>query len=91
MKRMANSPNMSAKRVCFNKDAKLDSSFSDNAIPPHHFHLGQDIYAAVYILLPLSKFFYDNMEEMKTIGFTQLKKVSVCRLCSGKPLQIESS
>ncbi|GFR26855.1 hypothetical protein TNCT_258581 [Trichonephila clavata] len=25
------------------------------------------------------------MEEMKTIGFTQLKKVSVCRLCSGNP------
>ncbi|GFQ82422.1 PC4 domain-containing protein [Trichonephila clavata] len=47
MKRMANPPNMSAKRVCFNKDAKLDSSFSDSAIPPHHFHLGQDIYAAV--------------------------------------------
>ncbi|GFQ81256.1 PC4 domain-containing protein [Trichonephila clavata] len=47
MKRMANPSNMSAKRVCFNKDAKLDSSFSDNAVPPHHFHLGQDIYAAV--------------------------------------------
>ncbi|GFQ90484.1 PC4 domain-containing protein [Trichonephila clavata] len=47
MKRMANPPNMSAKRVCFNNDAKLDSSFSDNAVPPHHFHLGQDIYAAV--------------------------------------------
>ncbi|GFR13385.1 hypothetical protein TNCT_628111 [Trichonephila clavata] len=38
---------MSAKRVCFNKDDKLDSSFSDSAVPPHHFHLGQDIYAAV--------------------------------------------
>ncbi|GFQ75054.1 hypothetical protein TNCT_337151 [Trichonephila clavata] len=92
MKRMANPPNMSAKRVCFNKDAKLDSSFSDNAVPPHHFHLGQDIYAAVtYFVLPLCKFIYDNMEEMKTIGFTQLKKVSVCHLCSGNPLQIESS
>ncbi|GFR32083.1 PC4 domain-containing protein [Trichonephila clavata] len=47
MKRMANPPNMSAKSVCFNKDAKLDSFFSDSAVPPHHFHLGQDIYAAV--------------------------------------------
>ncbi|GFU29449.1 hypothetical protein NPIL_73401 [Nephila pilipes] len=42
---MANPSNMSAKRVCLNKDAKLDSSFSDSAVPPHHFHLGQDIYA----------------------------------------------
>ncbi|GFU01579.1 hypothetical protein NPIL_134201 [Nephila pilipes] len=47
MKRMANPPNMSTKRVCFNKDAKLDSSFSDSAVTPHHFHLGQDIYAVV--------------------------------------------
>ncbi|GFT04071.1 hypothetical protein NPIL_331091 [Nephila pilipes] len=47
MKRMANPSNMSAKRVCLNKDAKLDSSFSDSAVPPHHFHLGQDIYAVV--------------------------------------------
>ncbi|GFU22559.1 uncharacterized protein NPIL_305661 [Nephila pilipes] len=28
-------------------DAKLDYSFSDSAVPPHHFHLGQDIYAVV--------------------------------------------
>ncbi|GFX81610.1 uncharacterized protein TNCV_4179501 [Trichonephila clavipes] len=38
---------MSTKRVCFNKDEKLDSSFSESAVPPHHFHLGHDIYAAV--------------------------------------------
>ncbi|GFT32238.1 PC4 domain-containing protein [Trichonephila clavipes] len=47
MKRMLNLPNMSTKRVCFNKDDKLDSSFSESAVPPHHFHLGHDIYAAV--------------------------------------------
>ncbi|GFQ74579.1 hypothetical protein TNCT_663281 [Trichonephila clavata] len=47
MKRMANPPNMPSKRVCFNNDAKLDSSFSDNAVPLHHFHLGKDINAAV--------------------------------------------
>ncbi|GFS65873.1 hypothetical protein NPIL_490211 [Nephila pilipes] len=47
MKRMANPSNMSAKRVCLNKDTKQDSSFSDSAVPAHHFHLQQDIYAAV--------------------------------------------
>ncbi|GFU45310.1 hypothetical protein NPIL_85571 [Nephila pilipes] len=47
MKRMANPINASAKRMCFNDDTKLDSSFPDDPIPPHHFHLGEDIYAAV--------------------------------------------
>ncbi|GFX25513.1 hypothetical protein TNCV_1407791 [Trichonephila clavipes] len=47
MKRMLNLPNMSTQRVCFNKDEKLDSSFSESAVPPHHLHLGHDIYAAV--------------------------------------------
>ncbi|GFW83885.1 hypothetical protein TNCV_856681 [Trichonephila clavipes] len=47
MKRMLNLPNMSIKRVGFNKDDKLDSSFSESAVPPRHFHLGQDMYAAV--------------------------------------------
>ncbi|GFT83496.1 hypothetical protein NPIL_592071 [Nephila pilipes] len=39
-----------SERVCFNDDdddTKVDSSFSDDAVPLHHFHLGQDIYAAV--------------------------------------------
>ncbi|GFS70111.1 hypothetical protein TNCV_2199551 [Trichonephila clavipes] len=49
MKRMLNLPNMSTKRMCFNKDdsSKLDSSFSESTVPPHHSHLGHDIYAAV--------------------------------------------
>ncbi|GFR31210.1 hypothetical protein TNCT_68541 [Trichonephila clavata] len=47
MKRMFNSNNGSNKRVCFSEDTKPDSSFPDDAIPPHHFHLGQDVYAAV--------------------------------------------
>ncbi|GFU40787.1 putative mariner transposase [Nephila pilipes] len=47
MKRMANPINVSNKRTCFNDETKLDSSFSDEAVPLHHFHLGQDIYAAV--------------------------------------------
>ncbi|GFT42792.1 hypothetical protein NPIL_573661 [Nephila pilipes] len=47
MKRMANPINVSNKRTCFNDETKLDSSFSDHAVPLHHFHLGQDIYAAV--------------------------------------------
>ncbi|GFX28839.1 PC4 domain-containing protein [Trichonephila clavipes] len=49
MKRMFNSNNGSNKRVCFSEDTKSDSSdssFSDDNIPPHHFHLGQDFYAA---------------------------------------------
>ncbi|GFT59290.1 hypothetical protein NPIL_498891 [Nephila pilipes] len=54
---------------------KLDSSFSDNDVPPHHFHLGQGIYAAVTYLQAPCKFIYDNIQEMKTIDFTQLKKV----------------
>ncbi|GFX98722.1 PC4 domain-containing protein [Trichonephila clavipes] len=47
MKRTFNSNNGSNKRVCFSEDTKSDSSFSDDTIPPHHFHLGQDVYAAV--------------------------------------------
>ncbi|GFT69856.1 hypothetical protein NPIL_257711, partial [Nephila pilipes] len=47
MKRMYSSMIVSSKGVFFNYDTKEDSSFSDNAVPLHHFHLGQDIYAAV--------------------------------------------
>ncbi|GFU67337.1 hypothetical protein TNCV_2372291 [Trichonephila clavipes] len=48
MKRTFNSNNGSNKRVCFlSEDTKSDSSFSDDTIPPHHFHLGRDVYAAV--------------------------------------------
>ncbi|GFT73710.1 hypothetical protein NPIL_580011, partial [Nephila pilipes] len=47
MKRMANPINVSNKRTCFNDETKLDSSFLDDAVPPHHFHLGEDNYAAV--------------------------------------------
>ncbi|GFT77742.1 hypothetical protein NPIL_344161 [Nephila pilipes] len=37
-----------SERVCFNDDvAKVDSSFSNDAVPLHHFHLGEDIFAAV--------------------------------------------
>ncbi|GFU96068.1 hypothetical protein TNCV_3776081 [Trichonephila clavipes] len=75
MKRMLNLPNMSTKRVCFNKDEKLDSSFSECCSTPHHFHLGHDIYAAVtYFTTPPYKFIYDNIREMKTIDFIQLKR-----------------
>ncbi|GFR02079.1 hypothetical protein TNCT_376581 [Trichonephila clavata] len=88
---MAN-PTICQPSVCASIRCQTRFLLLDNAVPPHHFHLGQDIYAAVtYFVLPPCKFIYDNMEEMKTIGFTQLKKVSVCRLCSGNPLQIESS
>ncbi|GFX42652.1 PC4 domain-containing protein [Trichonephila clavipes] len=44
---MFNSNNVSNKRVCFSEDIKSDSFFPDDAVPPHHFHLGQDVYAAV--------------------------------------------
>ncbi|GFU57415.1 hypothetical protein NPIL_257641 [Nephila pilipes] len=47
MKRMSSSMIVSSKRVCFNYDTKEDSSFSDDTVPLHHFHLGQDIYATV--------------------------------------------
>ncbi|GFT80616.1 retrovirus-related Pol polyprotein from transposon TNT 1-94 [Nephila pilipes] len=47
MKRVANPINVSNKRTSFNDETKLDSSFLDDAVPPHHFHLGEDIYAAV--------------------------------------------
>ncbi|GFV82615.1 PC4 domain-containing protein [Trichonephila clavipes] len=47
MKRTFDSNNGSNKRVCFSEDTKSDSCFPDDAIPPHHFHLGQDVYAAV--------------------------------------------
>ncbi|GFY78714.1 hypothetical protein TNIN_49521 [Trichonephila inaurata madagascariensis] len=47
MKRMFNSNNGSNKRVCFSEDTKSDSSFSDDSVPPRHFHLGQDVYASV--------------------------------------------
>ncbi|GFW13300.1 PC4 domain-containing protein [Trichonephila clavipes] len=47
MKRTFNSNNGSNKRVCFSEVTKSDSSFSEDTIPPHHFHLGQDVYAAV--------------------------------------------
>ncbi|GFT92784.1 hypothetical protein NPIL_432181 [Nephila pilipes] len=49
MKRKSRSIDVSSERVCFNDDddTKVDSSFSDDAVPLHHFHLGQDIYAAV--------------------------------------------
>ncbi|GFT29152.1 hypothetical protein NPIL_661171, partial [Nephila pilipes] len=50
MKRKSSSIDVSSERVCFNDDdddTKVDSSFSDDAVPQHHFHLGQDIYAAV--------------------------------------------
>ncbi|GFT10052.1 hypothetical protein NPIL_326461 [Nephila pilipes] len=47
MKRMINPFNASSKRFCFNDETKLDSSFPDDAVPPHHFHLGENIFAAV--------------------------------------------
>ncbi|GFT51346.1 hypothetical protein NPIL_214131 [Nephila pilipes] len=49
MKRKSLSIDVSSERVCFNDDGdtKVDSSFSDDAVPLHHFHLGQDIYVAV--------------------------------------------
>ncbi|GFV43137.1 hypothetical protein TNCV_2420401 [Trichonephila clavipes] len=50
MKRMFNSNNGSNKRVYFSEDIKSDFSFPDDAVPPHHFHLGQDVYAAVTYL-----------------------------------------
>ncbi|GFU38123.1 hypothetical protein NPIL_148381, partial [Nephila pilipes] len=46
MKRMVNPINASAKRMCFNDD-HLDSSSIDYAVPLHHFHLGEDIFAAM--------------------------------------------
>ncbi|GFT90896.1 DUF1758 domain-containing protein [Nephila pilipes] len=64
-------------------ELRVDSSFSDSAVPPHHFHLGQDInVTAVQVHLRQ----YTRDENNKPI-----KKVSRCRLCSGNPLQIESS
>ncbi|GFS71597.1 hypothetical protein NPIL_620291 [Nephila pilipes] len=49
MKRNSSSIDVSSERVCFNDDddTKVDSSFSDDAVPLHHFHLCQDIYATV--------------------------------------------
>ncbi|GFS66925.1 hypothetical protein NPIL_418031 [Nephila pilipes] len=49
MKRKSRSIDVSSERVCFNDDddTKVDSSFSDDAVPLHLFYLGQDIYAAV--------------------------------------------
>ncbi|GFU02215.1 hypothetical protein NPIL_364391 [Nephila pilipes] len=47
MKRMSSFMIVSSKRMCFNYDNKENSSFSDDAVPLHHFHLDQDIYAAV--------------------------------------------
>ncbi|GFS78322.1 hypothetical protein NPIL_299661 [Nephila pilipes] len=48
MKRMSSSIDVTSERVYFNDDdTKIDSSFSDDAVPLHHFHLGQDIYAEV--------------------------------------------
>ncbi|GFT39500.1 hypothetical protein NPIL_190041 [Nephila pilipes] len=40
---------VSSERVCFNDNVgtNVDSPFSDDAVHLHHFHLGQDIYAAV--------------------------------------------
>ncbi|GFU41226.1 hypothetical protein NPIL_661891 [Nephila pilipes] len=42
---MANPINASSKRICFNDETKLD--FPDDAVPPHHFHLGEDIFAVM--------------------------------------------
>ncbi|GFT45905.1 hypothetical protein NPIL_640751 [Nephila pilipes] len=47
MKRMINPNNASSKRICFNDETKLDSSFFDETVPPHNLNLGEDIYAAV--------------------------------------------
>ncbi|GFT43771.1 hypothetical protein NPIL_642371 [Nephila pilipes] len=44
---MINPINPSSKRICFNDETKLDSSFPDDAVPPHHFHLGEDIFDAM--------------------------------------------
>ncbi|GFT14151.1 PC4 domain-containing protein [Nephila pilipes] len=42
MKRMSRSIDVLSERVCFNDDdTKVDSSFSDDAVLIHHFHLGQ--------------------------------------------------
>ncbi|GFX76176.1 uncharacterized protein TNCV_2144801 [Trichonephila clavipes] len=89
---MLNPLNMSTKRVCFDKDDRLDSFFSDSAVAPHNFHLGQDMDAAVtYFATSVQVLIFNNKQKMKTIDFTQLKKVSVRRLFSGNPSQIESS
>ncbi|GFT31411.1 hypothetical protein NPIL_562641 [Nephila pilipes] len=81
MKRMANPLNMSAKHACFNKDAKPDSSFSDNAVPAHHFHLRQDIYAAVTyfatsVQVHLRQYTRDENNRLYTT-----EKVSIQRNC----------
>ncbi|GFT85686.1 hypothetical protein NPIL_75001 [Nephila pilipes] len=36
-----------SKREYFNDDSKVDTFFLDDAISPHHFNLGQDIYITV--------------------------------------------
>ncbi|GFW81612.1 hypothetical protein TNCV_2882891 [Trichonephila clavipes] len=91
MKRTFNSNNGSNKRVCFSEDTKSDSSFSDDTIPPHHFHLGQDVYAAVTYFATMVQVHLRLYKEMGIIDCFQLKEVCVSRLCCGNHLLIKSS
>ncbi|GFT60714.1 PC4 domain-containing protein [Trichonephila clavipes] len=45
--RMSKNALRTGRRQAVDEDTKSDSSFSEDTIPPHHFHLGQDVYAAV--------------------------------------------
>ncbi|GFV08215.1 hypothetical protein TNCV_326501 [Trichonephila clavipes] len=92
MKRTFNSNNGSNKRVCFSEDTKSDSSFSDYTIPPHHFHLGQDVYAAVtYFATMVQVHLRLYKRDGNKIDCFQLKEVCVSRLCCGNHLLIKSS
>ncbi|GFX95152.1 hypothetical protein TNCV_3606111 [Trichonephila clavipes] len=84
MKRMFNSSNGSNKRVCFNEDNKTDSSFPDNAVSPHYFHLGQDVYAAVKCFATMVQVhlrLYKRDREGNNRLFPTKRGVCVCRLC----------
>ncbi|GFS85262.1 hypothetical protein NPIL_447301 [Nephila pilipes] len=53
---MANPINVSDKRMCFNDETKLDSSFPDDAVPPHRFHLGEVTYFATVVQVHLRQY-----------------------------------
>ncbi|GFU03995.1 hypothetical protein TNCV_3214611 [Trichonephila clavipes] len=92
MKRMFNSNNGSNKRVCFSEDIKSDSSFPDDAVPPHHFHLGQDVCAAVTYFATSVQVHLRHYKRDGNIGDCfQLKEVYIYRLCCGSHLLIKSS
>ncbi|GFV92195.1 hypothetical protein TNCV_1896311 [Trichonephila clavipes] len=88
---MFNSNNGSNKRVCFSDDIKSDSSFPDDAVPPHHFHLGQDVYAAVTYFATSMQV---HLRHYKRDGNNRLfpTKRGVCvSPCCGSHLLIKSS